>query len=185
MSAVPAGRVCVGVRRGRREIRIDSRDPTPNLRSNAFYILDESDSKVLAARNERVAVPIASITKLMTALVVLDADQPMDEVIAITRDDVRGTAGSRSRLAPGTRLTRADLLHLALMSSENRAAHALGRTYPGGLRACVRAMNDKAQVARHDDGALRRADRPVEPQRGEPRGPGQAGEGGGGESDDP
>jgi D-alanyl-D-alanine endopeptidase (penicillin-binding protein 7) len=117
----------------------------PNLRSNAFYILDESGSKVLAARNEGVAAPIASITKLMTSLVVLDAGQPMDEVISITRDDVRDTAGSNSRLAPGARLSRADLMHLALMSSENRAAHALCRTYPGGLPACVSAMNAKAR----------------------------------------
>jgi D-alanyl-D-alanine endopeptidase (penicillin-binding protein 7) len=119
--------------------------PAPDLKSNAFYILDETDSKVLAARNERVAVPIASITKLMTALVVLDARQPLDETIAITRDDVRGTPGSGSRLAPGGRLTRADLLHLALMSSENRAAHALCRQYTGGMQACVRAMNAKAK----------------------------------------
>jgi D-alanyl-D-alanine endopeptidase (penicillin-binding protein 7) len=93
-----------------------------------------------------VAVPIASITKLMTALVVLDAGQPMDEPIAITKDDVRGTPGSSSRLAPGARLSRADLLHLALMSSENRAAHALCRQYTGGMQACVRAMNAKAKA---------------------------------------
>jgi len=118
----------------------------PELKSNAFYVLDESGSKVLAARNEKVAVPIASITKLMTALVVLEAGQPMDETIAITRDDVRGTPGSTSRLAAGARLSRADLLHLALMSSENRAAHALCRTYPTGPQACVRAMNAKAKA---------------------------------------
>ena len=117
----------------------------PDLRSNAFYILDESDSTVLAARNEQVAVPIASITKLMMALVVLEADQPMDEMISITRADAQGTAGSGSRLAPGAGLSRADLLHLALMSSENRAAHALCRAYQGGLQRCVRAMNDKAK----------------------------------------
>ena len=116
----------------------------PDLRSNAFYILDPSGSKVLAARNERTAVPIASITKLMTALVVLEARQRMDQTIVITRDDVRDTPGSRSRLAPGARLSRSDLLHLALMSSENRAAHALCRAYPGGMPACVRAMNRKA-----------------------------------------
>jgi D-alanyl-D-alanine endopeptidase (penicillin-binding protein 7) len=134
-------------------IPIADADPAPSrpgsgpvLKSNAFYILDEADSKVLAARNERVAVPIASITKLMTALVVLDAGQPMDETIAITRDDVRGTPGSSSRLAPGARLSRADLLHLALMSSENRAAHALCRQYTGGMQACVRAMNAKAKA---------------------------------------
>jgi D-alanyl-D-alanine endopeptidase (penicillin-binding protein 7) len=120
--------------------------PSPDLRSNAYYILDESSSKVLAARNAGVAAPIASITKLMTTLVVLEADQPMDEVISVTSDDVRGTAGSHSRLAPGARLSRADLAHLALMSSENRAAHALCRTYQGGMRACVRAMNEKAKA---------------------------------------
>jgi len=117
----------------------------PALRSNAFYILDESDSTVLAARNEGIAAPIASITKLMTTLVVLEARQPLEEMISITRDDLRDTAGSGSRLAPGARLSRADLLHLALMSSENRAAHALCRSYPGGLQACVSAMNRKAK----------------------------------------
>jgi serine-type D-Ala-D-Ala endopeptidase (penicillin-binding protein 7) len=117
----------------------------PDLRSNAFYIFDESGSKVLAARNEGIAAPIASITKLVTTLVVLGAGQPMAEMITITRDDVRETPGSNSRLAPGARLSRADLVHLALMSSENRAAHALCRTYPGGMPACVRAMNDKAK----------------------------------------
>jgi len=118
----------------------------PDLRSGAYYIFDESHAKVLAARNEQVAAPIASITKLMTALVVLEAGQPLEEKISITRDDVRGTAGSSSRLAPGVTLSRADLLHVALMSSENRAAHALCRTYPGGLQACVAAMIAKARA---------------------------------------
>lgn len=116
----------------------------PDVRSNAFYVLDESDSSVLAARREHIPVPIASITKMMTALVVLEARQPMDEMLAITSEDVLGTAGGGSRLAAGVRLSRADLLHLALMSSENRAAHALCRRYPGGTSACVQAMNDKA-----------------------------------------
>jgi len=118
----------------------------PDLKSNSFYILDGSDAKVLAARNERVAAPIASITKLMTALVVLEAGQPMDETIVITKDDVIGTPGSHSRLPTGTRLSRGDLMHLALMSSENRAAHSLCRNYPGGKQACVRAMNAKAKA---------------------------------------
>jgi serine-type D-Ala-D-Ala endopeptidase (penicillin-binding protein 7) len=118
----------------------------PDLRSDAFYILDQSDSSVLAARRERVAAPIASITKLMTALVVLQAGQPLDEMLTITSEDVRGTAGSGSRLAPGSRLSRGDLLHLALMSSENRAAYALCRSYPGSTPACVRAMNHEAAV---------------------------------------
>jgi serine-type D-Ala-D-Ala endopeptidase (penicillin-binding protein 7) len=116
----------------------------PEVRSHAYYIFDESDSSVLAARNESTAVPIASITKLMTALVVLEADQPLDEVVTINADDVRGTAGNGSRLATGYRLSRQDLLHLSLMSSENRAAYALCRSYPRGLRACVQAMNRKA-----------------------------------------
>jgi serine-type D-Ala-D-Ala endopeptidase (penicillin-binding protein 7) len=116
----------------------------PEVRSHAFYVLDESDATVLAARHEHVPVPIASITKLMTALVVLEVGQPMDEMLAITAEDVRGTPGSHSRLAPGARLSREDLLRLALMSSENRATHALCRRYPDGLAACVRAMNDKA-----------------------------------------
>ena len=118
---------------------------SPDLRSSAFYILDQENATVLAARNEKVAAPIASITKLMTALVVLEAGQPMAQTISISRDDVRGTPGSTSRLAPGVRLSRSDLMHLALMSSENRAAHALCRTYPRGMRACVEAMNAKAR----------------------------------------
>ena len=116
----------------------------PDVRSHAFYVLDESDSSVLAARHERIPAPIASITKLMTALVVLEAGQPLDEMLTINSDDVHGTAGSGSRLASGARLSRADMLHLALMSSENRAAHALCRHFPEGMPACVRAMNDKA-----------------------------------------
>jgi D-alanyl-D-alanine endopeptidase (penicillin-binding protein 7) len=118
----------------------------PDVRSQSYLILDEKDSTVLAARHDDVAAPIASITKLMTALVVLEADQSMDQLLSITAEDVRGTAGSSSRLAVGTRLSRADMLHLALMSSENRAAHTLCRNYPGGLSACVRAMNSKARA---------------------------------------
>jgi D-alanyl-D-alanine endopeptidase (penicillin-binding protein 7) len=116
----------------------------PEVRSHAFYILDESDSSVLAARHERVPVPIASITKLMTALVVLEAGQPLDQLLTLTSADVRGTVGSGSRLAPGFKLSREDLLRLALMSSDNRAAHVLCRSYPEGMPACVRAMNEKA-----------------------------------------
>lgn len=115
----------------------------PELRSHAFYIVDGSGSSVLAA-HERTPVPIASITKLMTALVVLEAGQSLDEMLTVTDADVLGTAGSRSRLAPGLELSRADLLRLALMSSENRATHTLCRSYPDGLPACVRAMNKKA-----------------------------------------
>jgi D-alanyl-D-alanine endopeptidase (penicillin-binding protein 7) len=108
----------------------------PGLRSSAAFILDATHSSVLYSRHADVAMPIASITKLLTTLVVEEAKQPMDEVIDITADDV----------AIGTQLTRGDLFHLALMSSENRAAHALARNYPGGLKAFMPAMNAKAQA---------------------------------------
>jgi len=99
---------------------------------------------VLYSRHSDVAAPIASITKLMTALVVMEAGQPLDEMLAVTVDDRSFGKGSSSRLSPGAQLSRGDLMHLALMASENRAAHALGRNYPGGVAACVIAMNAKA-----------------------------------------
>jgi D-alanyl-D-alanine endopeptidase (penicillin-binding protein 7) len=117
----------------------------PGLRSASAYVIDRTDSSVWYSHNATVASPIASITKLMTALVVADAHLPMDEVLEVTVDDRAVGKGAADRLAIGTKLTRGDLLHLALMSSENRAAHALGRNYPGGLPAFVHAMNLKAQ----------------------------------------
>jgi len=116
----------------------------PDLRSSSVFILDATHSSVLYSRRADVAMPIASITKLMTALVVLQAGQPLDEPIEITREDVSLGKGAYSRLTFGTKLPRGDLLHLALMSSENRAAHALGRHYPGGVPAFVQAMNVQA-----------------------------------------
>ncbi len=116
----------------------------PKLKSSSVLVVDRSDSTVLYSRNSEVAAPIASITKLMTALVVLDAGQPLDEPIRITDADRDIPKGAFSRLAVGTTLTRGDLMHLALMSSENRAAHALGNNYPGGMPAMVLAMNAKA-----------------------------------------
>jgi D-alanyl-D-alanine endopeptidase (penicillin-binding protein 7) len=115
------------------------------LRSGAALVLDTTHSSVLYSHNAGIAMPIASITKLMTALVVMDAGQPLDELLEVGAEDRSSGRGSRSRLTPGTRLTRGDLMHLALMASENRAAHALGRSYPGGLAACVSAMNAKAR----------------------------------------
>jgi len=115
------------------------------LRSTAALVLDTTHSSVLYSRHAEVAMPIASITKLMTALVVMDAAQPLDEELVVTADDVSHGKGTRSRLTPGTHLTRGDLMHLALMASENRAAHALGRNFPGGIEACVAAMNAKAR----------------------------------------
>jgi D-alanyl-D-alanine endopeptidase (penicillin-binding protein 7) len=116
----------------------------PKLKSGSVLIVDQDNASVLYSRNSDVAAPIASITKLMTALVVLDAKQPLDELIEITPDDRDLPKASFSRLTVGTTLTRGDLMHLALMASENRAAHALGSNYPGGLQAMVAAMNAKA-----------------------------------------
>jgi serine-type D-Ala-D-Ala endopeptidase (penicillin-binding protein 7) len=116
----------------------------PKLKSGSVLIVDQDNASVLYSRNSDVAAPIASITKLMTALVVLDAKQPLNEMIEITADDRDLPKASFSRLAVGTTLTRGDLMHLALMSSENRAAHALGGNYPGGMPAMVMAMNAKA-----------------------------------------
>jgi D-alanyl-D-alanine endopeptidase (penicillin-binding protein 7) len=116
----------------------------PKLKSSAVLVVDQSDSSVLLSRHADVAQPIASITKLMTALVVLDAKQPLDQLITITDEETGLPRGGFSRLSVGTTLTRGDLMHLALMSSENRAAQTLGVNYPGGLPALVRAMNAKA-----------------------------------------
>lgn len=117
----------------------------PHLIAEIAFVQDLSSSSIVFEKNSDEVRPIASITKLMTALVVADARQPLDEVLTISDDDVDRMRNSRSRLPVGTKLSRADMLHLALMSSENRAAHALGRHYPGGLPAFVRAMNDKAR----------------------------------------
>ena len=121
--------------------------PDPlSLRSSVAYVLEPDSQRVLFAKNSGVVLPIASITKLMTAIVVLDADQPMREMLTVTRADIDRLRGSRSRLAVGTRLSRAEMLQLALMSSANRAANALGRHYPGGLKAFVSAMNARARL---------------------------------------
>jgi D-alanyl-D-alanine endopeptidase (penicillin-binding protein 7) len=117
-----------------------------NLASSVALVMDPQSGQVLFSKNSDAVLPIASITKLMTAMVVLDGGQSLDEDLVITQDDVDTEKGSRSRLAVGTRLRRGEMLHLALMSSENRAAHALGRNYPGGLPAFVEAMNAKAQL---------------------------------------
>jgi D-alanyl-D-alanine endopeptidase (penicillin-binding protein 7) len=116
----------------------------PQLKSSSVLVVDQTDSQVLYARHSDVAAPIASITKLMTALVVLDAKQPLNQPLEITQAETDLPRGGASRLSVGTVLTRGDLMHLALMSSENRAAHALGVNYPGGLPALVAAMNVKA-----------------------------------------
>jgi D-alanyl-D-alanine endopeptidase (penicillin-binding protein 7) len=120
------------------------RDPL-DLKSNVALVMDQANSEVLFEKNAGVALPIASITKMMTGLVVVEANQDLDEVLTVTDEDVDREKFSSSRLKVGDRLTRRDMLHIALMSSENRAASALGRNYPGGLSAFVSAMNAKAQ----------------------------------------
>ncbi|NBW00540.1 MAG: hypothetical protein EBR85_02300 [Betaproteobacteria bacterium] len=117
-----------------------------SLNSSAVMVMDQVSGEVLLEKNADAALPIASITKVMTAMVVLDAGQPLDEAIVIAREDTQLEKYSASRLKVGASFTRAELLHLALMSSENRAANALGRSYPGGLPAFVIAMNEKARA---------------------------------------
>jgi len=115
-----------------------------DLKSSVAYVIDQDTNEVLLSKNDQAVLPIASITKLMTGVVISEAKLSMDESITITQDDVDTEKGSSSRLKVGTTLTRGELLHLALMASENRAAHALGRTYPGGLHSFVELMNAKA-----------------------------------------
>ena len=115
------------------------------LKSSVALVMDQETQEILLDKNSQAVLPIASLTKLMTSLVVVEANQPLDEVLTISEDDVDTEKNSGSRLRVGTQLTRGEMLHLALMSSENRAAHALGRTYPGGLPVFIAEMNHKAR----------------------------------------
>jgi D-alanyl-D-alanine endopeptidase (penicillin-binding protein 7) len=114
------------------------------LRSSSALVLDADTGEVVIDKNADAVTPIASITKLMTAIVVLDRGLDLEQRIVLSRDDVDSLKGTRSRLRPGNVMTRGELLLIALMASENRAAAALGRTYPGGIEAFVTAMNAKA-----------------------------------------
>ena len=116
------------------------------MQSVSLLVLDQADGKVLMARNPDDQTSIASITKLMTAMVTLDAQLPMQETITIDAADVDRLKGTHSRLVVGSRLPRRDILRLALMSSENRAAASLARTYPGGRAVFINAMNAKANA---------------------------------------
>ncbi|MES2412823.1 MAG: serine hydrolase [Pseudomonadota bacterium] len=127
-----------------------AQDPL-DLKSSVALVIDQDTREVLFSKNDRAVLPIASLTKLMTGVVVSGAKLPLDEVITITQDDVDTEKHSSSRLKVGTSLTRGELLHLALMSSENRAAHALGRTYPGGMPVFVSLMNAKAKLLGMND----------------------------------
>ncbi len=120
-------------------------DDVLELKSSVALVMDQETGEVLFSKNDSAVLPIASLTKLMTGLVIADAQLPMDEMIRITQDDVDTHKFSRSRLAVGTTLSRGEMMHLALMSSENRAANALGRTFPGGLARFVGLMNAKAR----------------------------------------
>ncbi|MFN7855614.1 MAG: serine hydrolase [Acidovorax sp.] len=116
------------------------------LKSSVAYVIDQDTHEVLLSKNDQAVLPIASLTKLMTGMIISQANLPMDEPITITQEDVDTEKGSSSRLLVGSTLTRGEMLHLALMSSENRAAHALGRTFPGGSDVFVAQMNAKAML---------------------------------------
>jgi D-alanyl-D-alanine endopeptidase (penicillin-binding protein 7) len=123
----------------------NSPDPL-DLKSSVALVIDQDTREVLFSKNDHAVLPIASLTKIMTGVVVIGAKLNMDEMITITQDDVDTEKNSRSRLNVGATLSRAEMLHLALMSSENRAAHSLGRTFPGGMVAFVNNMNAKAKL---------------------------------------
>lgn len=117
-----------------------------DLKSSVALVVDQDTHEVLLSKNDQAVLPIASLTKLMTGLIISQSGLSMDEPVSITEEDIDTEKGSRSRLAVGTTLSRREMLHLALMSSENRAANALGRTYPGGLPVFVEQMNIKARL---------------------------------------
>jgi len=116
-----------------------------DLKSSVAFVMDQDTQEVLLSKNEQAVLPIASLTKLMTGLLISESKLPLDDMLTITQDDVDTEKGSSSRLKVGTSLSRGELMHLALMSSENRAASALGRTYPGGMPMFVQLMNAKAR----------------------------------------
>jgi D-alanyl-D-alanine endopeptidase (penicillin-binding protein 7) len=121
------------------------------LKSSAALVIDQDTDEVLFSKNAEAVLPIASITKLMTAIVVVDAAQPMDETLKVSKVSLDTPKNNRSRLQVGASLTRGELMHLALMASENRAAYSIGAAYPGGLPALVEAMNRKAvELGMHD-----------------------------------
>jgi len=115
------------------------------LRSSVAYVVDQNTGEPLFDKNSHAVVPIASISKLMTAMVVLDAKSPMTDQLEVTDEDRDYEKGTGSRLSVGSVLSREDMLHIALMASENRAAAALSRYYPGGRPAFIAAMNAKAK----------------------------------------
>lgn len=127
------------------QVEVQAAIAGPLLASQSALIMNNKTGEVLYQKNANRVMPIASISKLMSAMVTLDANLDMSEMVTITPDEIDRLKGTGSRLSIGTTLSRAELLHLSLMSSENRATHALGRTYPGGMAAFVAAMNAKAR----------------------------------------
>ena len=123
-----------------------TKEGEPLLQSSSALVLDPATGQTLYSKNADHVSPIASITKVMTAMIVVDAKLPLEEPIEITADDIDMVKGTGSRLPIGAHFRRDDLLRLALMASDNRAASALGRNYPGGLPAFVEAMNTKAKA---------------------------------------
>ncbi|MDP3123209.1 MAG: serine hydrolase [Thiobacillus sp.] len=123
----------------------------PALSAHSVLVFDQATGQPLLEKNATQQTPIASITKLMTAMLVIDAGQSLDENITITDADRDTLKGTGSRLAIGARYTRGQLLHLALIASDNRAAHALGRTYPGGMERFVATMNRMARALNMHD----------------------------------
>ncbi|GAB1392198.1 hypothetical protein MASR1M60_03610 [Rhodocyclaceae bacterium] len=149
--AKPAGRI-VKKKASLKSAALDNAPPafesdgkTPKLASSAVAVIDQSTGDVLYEKNAKQVVPIASITKLMTAMVALDAQPSLAETLTISEADVDTLKGTSSRLTVGTQLSREEMLRLALMSSENRASSALSRHYPGGRQAFIAAMNRKAR----------------------------------------
>ncbi len=138
-SRTPNGPLTVGDLAGLNQVH----DPL-DLKSNVAFVLDQNNAEVLFEKNAGVALPIASITKLMTGLIVVESGLDLNEMLTVTDDDVDYLKHSSSRLKVGSSMTRGQMLHIALMSSENRAASALGRHFPGGLSSFVGAMNAKA-----------------------------------------
>jgi serine-type D-Ala-D-Ala endopeptidase (penicillin-binding protein 7) len=149
-----APRVAVQFKADKKVVRAKSPRPLASLddarhlalQSSAVLVQDQATGEILFEKNPNAVLPIASITKLMTAMVVLDATPDLNESLAIGEEDVDLVKGTRSRLKVGTHLAREEMLRLALMSSENRAASALSRHYPGGREAFVAAMNSKSQA---------------------------------------
>jgi len=149
--ALSVGFAEAGDKRSERRAEHPAKSEEVFLRSAVVLVQDAASGETLIAKNQGAILPIASITKLMTAIVILESGLNLEQRVAISDEDYDLLKGTRSRLRPGVVLTRDELLLLALMSSENRAAASLGRTYPGGSEAFVAAMNARAQsLGMHD-----------------------------------